>query len=82
MAGHAADRRPPADIAKFHSNRLTSVSTNVSAGRWKKVAGLVDMGMVALPVPVDGKCDVRGIPFPFGSAPARADMLVLVEAEV
>jgi len=42
---------------------------------------LVEMGMVALPVPVDGKPLVSGIPLPLGKTPARADLLVLVEAK-
>jgi hypothetical protein len=40
---------------------------------------LIGMGMVALPVPVDGKPLVPGIPLPFGATPARADLLVFVE---
>ena len=42
---------------------------------------LVGMGMVALPVPVDSKPLVRGLPLPLGSTPARADLLVFVEAK-
>jgi hypothetical protein len=42
---------------------------------------LVSMGMVALPLPVDGKPAVAGIPLPFGAAPPRADLLVLVDCK-
>jgi hypothetical protein len=43
---------------------------------------LVGMGMVALPIPVDGKPSVVGIPLPsLGSSPARADLLVFVECK-
>jgi hypothetical protein len=42
---------------------------------------LVSMGMVALPLPVDGKPALAGIPLPFGSTPARADLLVLVDCK-
>ena len=42
---------------------------------------LVGMGMVALPVPVDSKPLVRGLPLPLGSTPPRADLLVFVEAK-
>ena len=41
---------------------------------------LVGMGMVALPVPVDSKPLVRGLPLGSSSAP-RADLLVFVEAK-
>jgi hypothetical protein len=41
---------------------------------------LIGMGMVALPVPVDGKPVVPGIPI-IGTTPARADLLVLVECK-
>jgi hypothetical protein len=41
---------------------------------------LVGMGMVALPVPVDGQPVVPGIPL-FGANPARADLLLLVECK-
>jgi hypothetical protein len=42
---------------------------------------LVGMGMVALPVPVDAKPLVPGLPLPLGSSPPRADLLVFVEAK-
>jgi hypothetical protein len=42
---------------------------------------LVSLGMVALPLPVDGKPAVAGIPLPFGSTPARADLLILVDCK-
>jgi hypothetical protein len=41
---------------------------------------LVGMGMVALPMPVDGKPLVPGVSLPIGNAPARADLLVFVES--
>jgi len=41
---------------------------------------LVGMGMVALPMPVDGKPLVPGVSLPIGSTPARADLLVFVES--
>ncbi|MGW8255876.1 MAG: hypothetical protein ACWGMZ_00170 [Thermoguttaceae bacterium] len=40
---------------------------------------LISMGMVALPVPVDGRPLVPGFSLPFGTTPARAELLVLVE---
>ena len=40
---------------------------------------LIGMGMVALPVPVDGRPMVPGVPLPIGTMPARADLLVFVE---
>ncbi len=40
---------------------------------------LIGMGMVALPVPVDGRPLVPGVPLPLGMTPARADLLVFVE---
>jgi len=42
---------------------------------------LVGMGMVALPIPVDGAPLVPGLPLPIGNTPARADLLVLVECK-
>jgi hypothetical protein len=41
---------------------------------------LVGMGMVALPMPVDGKPLVPGVSLPIGSTPARADLLVFIES--
>jgi hypothetical protein len=41
---------------------------------------LVGMGMVALPMPVDGKPLVPGVALPIGTTPARADLLVFVES--
>jgi hypothetical protein len=40
---------------------------------------LVSMGMVPLPVPVDGKPIVPILPIPLGNSPPRADLLVLIE---
>ncbi len=44
---------------------------------------LIEMGMVALPVPVDAKARtlVGGIPLPLPKTPPRADLLVFVEAK-
>jgi hypothetical protein len=42
---------------------------------------LVGMGMVALPIPVDGAPLVPGVPLPIGATPARADLLVFVECK-
>jgi len=42
---------------------------------------LVGMGMVAVPVPVDGRPLVPGFPLPIGKTPARADLLVFVESK-
>jgi hypothetical protein len=42
---------------------------------------LVGMGMVALPIPVDGAPLVPGVPLPIGATPARADLLILVECK-
>ncbi|MFZ1935774.1 MAG: hypothetical protein WCB27_00435 [Thermoguttaceae bacterium] len=40
---------------------------------------LVGLGMVALPIPVDGAPLVQGLPLPIGNSPARADLLIFVE---
>ena len=42
---------------------------------------LVGMGMVALPIPVDGAPLVPGLPLPIGNTPARADLLLFVECK-
>ncbi len=42
---------------------------------------LVGMGVVALPVPVDGQTLVPGLPLPLPSGPPRADVLVFVESK-
>jgi hypothetical protein len=42
---------------------------------------LVRMGMVAMPIPVDGAPMVPGVPLPIGNTPARADLLVFVECK-
>ena len=42
---------------------------------------LVDMGMVAVPVPIDAKPLVPGVPFSIAASSPRAEMLVLVEAK-
>ena len=42
---------------------------------------LVGMGMVALPIPVDGTPLVPGVPLPIGNTPARADLLMFVECK-
>ncbi len=42
---------------------------------------LVGMGMVPLPIPVDGAPLLPGVPLPIGNAPARADLLVFVECK-
>jgi hypothetical protein len=42
---------------------------------------LVGMGMVAVPVPTEGKSLVPGLPLSLGSSPPRADLLVFVEVK-
>ena len=42
---------------------------------------LVRMGMVAMPIPVDGAPMVPGVPLPIGNSPARADLLVFIECK-
>jgi hypothetical protein len=42
---------------------------------------IVGMGMVALPIPVNGAPLVAGVPLPIGNSPARADLLVFVECK-
>lgn len=42
---------------------------------------LIGLGMVALPIPVDGRPLVPGVPLPVGNTPARADMLIFVECK-
>jgi len=42
---------------------------------------VIGMGMVALPIPADGKSIIPGVPLPLPSSPARADLLVLVECK-
>lgn len=41
---------------------------------------LIGLGMVALPVPVDGKPVVPGVPL-IGTTPPRADLLIMVESK-
>ena len=40
---------------------------------------VVGMGMLPLPLPVDGLSLVPGVPLPLGNSPARGDLLVMVE---
>jgi hypothetical protein len=40
---------------------------------------VVGMGMLPLPLPVDGAPLVPGVPLPIGNSPARGDLLVMVE---
>ena len=42
---------------------------------------LVGVGMVALPIPVDGAPLVPGVPLPIGNTPARADLLIFVDCK-
>ncbi len=42
---------------------------------------VVGLGMVALPIPVEGASLVPGVPLPLGNSPARADLLVFVECK-
>jgi hypothetical protein len=42
---------------------------------------LVGLGMVALPIPIDGAPLVQGLPLPIGNSPARADLLIFVECK-
>ena len=42
---------------------------------------VVGLGMVALPMPVNGASLVPGVPLPIGNSPARADLLVFVECK-
>lgn len=42
---------------------------------------VVGMGMVPLPIPVDGAPLVPGVPLPIGKTPARADLIVFVECK-
>ncbi len=42
---------------------------------------VVGLGMVALPIPVDGARLTAGVPLPLGASPARADMLIFVECK-
>ena len=42
---------------------------------------LVRMGMVAMPIPVDGAPMVPGVSLPIGNTPARADLLVFIECK-
>jgi hypothetical protein len=41
---------------------------------------LISMGVVAVPVPGDGKSLIAGLQLPLPSSPARADLLVLIES--
>ena len=41
---------------------------------------VVGLGMVALPVPVDSKPNLAGIPLPISAAPPRGDLVVFIEA--
>jgi hypothetical protein len=40
---------------------------------------VVGLGMVALPIPIDGAPLVPGVSLPIGNTPARADLLILIE---
>ena len=42
---------------------------------------LVGLGMVALPIPIDGAPLVQGLPLPIGGSPARANLLIFVECK-
>ncbi|NLF09721.1 MAG: hypothetical protein GX594_17330, partial [Pirellulaceae bacterium] len=42
---------------------------------------LIGMGVVPLPIPVDGAPLVPGVPLPIGNTPARADLVVFVECQ-
>lgn len=42
---------------------------------------LVETGVVPLPIPVDGKPNVVGLPLPLPSSAPRADMLIFVESK-
>jgi hypothetical protein len=42
---------------------------------------VVSMGVVALPVPIDAKSVVPGLPLPLPTSPARADLLVFVDCK-
>jgi hypothetical protein len=42
---------------------------------------LVGMGMVALPVPIDGTPSVAGLPLPLPALPPRADLVVVIESK-
>ena len=42
---------------------------------------LIGMGMVALPVPIDGSPTVAGLPLPLPASAPRADLLVVVESK-
>jgi hypothetical protein len=42
---------------------------------------VLGLGMVALPIPVDGAPLVPGVPLPIGNSPARADLLVFIECK-
>ena len=42
---------------------------------------VVGVGMVALPIPVDGAPLVPGVPLPIGNTPARADLLIFVQCK-
>lgn len=42
---------------------------------------VVGMGMVALPIPVDGSPQVAGVTLPLGGGPPRADLVVFVECK-
>lgn len=40
---------------------------------------MIELGMVAVPVPTDGKSLVAGLPLPISNGPARADLLLVIE---
>jgi hypothetical protein len=42
---------------------------------------LIGLGMVPLPLPVDGKPMVPGLPLPFGQTAARGDLLIFIESK-
>ena len=42
---------------------------------------VLGLGMVALPIPIDGAPLVPGVPLPIGNSPARADLLVFIDCK-
>jgi len=42
---------------------------------------IVSLGMVPLPIPINGAPLVRGVPLPLGNSPARAELLIFLECK-
>ena len=51
--------------------------------RWPRTTKflLLGLGIVAYPVPIDTTPNIAGVPLPFPTLPARADLLMIIESK-